>query len=574
VTFEQAAIIILLAGLLVVFALDRWRMEIVALAGLGIAALLGLVPVRDVFSGFANPAVITVVEILLIVQVLARTRLLDDLAKHILRLAGSQTLTVAAMAAASALLSVIMNNIGALALMIPVATSICRTTGIPPRRVMMPIAFAALLGGLCSVVGTPANLIASQQLQAATGRGFGFFDFAWAGIPAAIAGLIAIVIWMPRAFRGDAAEGELRPAAQKVVAELEVSPASTLAGQPLSGFTIALHAVSRDGAHLFMARGDTPVQPGDLLLVEATLDEIETAVKAGDLHWPRAGKAVAGERTEAVIMPESTLVGSRIATAEPFSRRGVRILAVSARTPRLEGGFGDVRLSIGDILHLEGDAEAIAEALAETEALALGRLPSSPPPLETRLPLGFFMLGVALAATGIVPPEIAFGLVVLALAASGYLNLRSGLADLNWPILIMLAAMIPLGLAVETTGTAQMLAAGLTTALPSDMALMPVAVVLLLAVLITPFVNNASTAIVLGPVAIGIAQMAGIPPEPVLLAAAMGASIDFLTPFGHHNNMVVMGLGPYRFADYLRAGWPVTLAAAGAGLAAIWAFWI
>mgnify|MGYP002621472629 CR=1 FL=1 len=201
-TFEQAAIILLLVTMLVVFAVDRWRMEVVALAGLGAGVMFGLVPITDVFSGFANPAVITVIEILLIVQVLARTQLLDDMAKRILGLGRSPVAMLAALCGLSALLSVFMNNIGALALMIPVASSVCRTASVPLRLVMMPIAFAALLGGLCSVVGTPANLIVSQQLWAATGHGFAFFDYAWAGVPAVLAGLAAIVLWAPRVLPG------------------------------------------------------------------------------------------------------------------------------------------------------------------------------------------------------------------------------------------------------------------------------------------------------------------------------------------------------------------------------------
>lgn len=571
-TLDQAAIIVLLVAMLVVFAVDRWRMEVVALAGLGIGVALGLVPVTAVFSGFASPAVITVIEILLIVQVLARTRLLDDVAARIVGFGRSPAVLLGALCGVSALISVFMNNIGALALMIPVATSVCRTTGLPLRLTMMPIAFAALLGGLCSIIGTPANLIVSQQLQAATGQGFFFFDYAWAGVPAALAGLLAIVVWAPRALAADIMDDAEQAAQRMVVAELDVAPGSVLAGRPLGEIGAAVHAVVRDGVHLFPLRRDTALAAGDRLLLEAPLGALDALVAEGGLRWP--GMTASGERIEAVIMPESTLVGSRIATATPFHARAVRILAVAARTPRVEGRFADLRLSIGDILHLEGDPAAIAEALAETEALPLAGRATSAAPLQTRLPLAVFGVGVAVAASGVAPPEIAFGLVVLTLAITGLLNLRTGLADLNWPILIMLAAMIPLGLAIETTGTAAMLAGAFLNVMPPGTVLFPVVAMLLLAVAITPFVNNASTVIVLGPIAIGIAQAVALPVEPLLIAAAMGASIDFLTPFGHHNNMVVMGLGPYRVADYLRAGWPVTVSAAAAGLAAVWAFWL
>ena len=572
-SFDQAAILVLLFGMLVVFALDRVRMEVVALGGLGIGLGLGLVAPAQAFSGFANPAFVTVVEILLIVQVLGRSGLLDGIAARLPAARLGETRALAVLCAVTAALSAFMNNIGALALMIPVVTSVARVGGFDPRRMMMPVSFAALLGGLCSVIGTPANLLVSQQLAERSGSAFAFFDFAWVGVPVAIAGLAAVLLWV-RLPLGTAPAGSPRlpgHGARNVVTEVAIPSGSAFAGVATADFPARIHGVRRDGTNLFFQRKGTRLSAGDILLMETDMPRLEGWLGDGTLVSP---SPAAGDRIEAVLMPESMLVGSRVGSLESFSARGVRVFAVAAQTPRVEGSLDDLQLGIGDILYLEGEREAIDDAIEEAELLPLRPRPAKPAIGRPLLPVLVFGAGVLMAVFGLAPPELAFGLVVLVLAGAGALNLRQGLAALDWPILIMLGALIPLGLAVETTGAGAVLAAQLIATLPAGEPLALIAAVLVLAVVITPFVNNASTAIVLGPIAVGIADSAGMPVEPFLIAVALGASIDFLTPIGHHNNTVVMGLAGYRFSDFLKAGWPVTLTAVAAGILAIALFWI
>jgi di/tricarboxylate transporter len=547
-------------------------MEVVALTGLTAAFLLGLVPADSLFAGFADPAVITVVEILLIVQVLARAALLDRLARRIVSARFGERATIATLCLIAAAISVFMNNIGALALMLPVVYGVCNTTGIAPARALMPVSIATLLGGICSEIGTPANLIASSQLIAETGHGFALFDFAWAGIPAALAGLAAIVLFVPRrlpvAASGDAPDDNNRT----VVMTAIVPENSALAGRALPELPFTVHSVLRKEKQVFLAAPRAALHPGDSVLLQGTERDIGALLRAGDIK-PPSGTLPALPSARAVVMPESTVVGSRVGNLAAFASRGVGIVAVSPRAARIEGTFADLQLSIGDVLYLQGPADRIADALAASEMLELG----TPEPQQqpaSGFGLFVFVAGIALAATSLVPPSIAFGAVVLVLAATGALDLRAGLRALNWPILIMLAAMIPLGTAVETTGAARVLAGALIAAEPGNGPIVLTAAMLVLAVLVTPFVNNATTMIVLGPIAIEAARRSGVAPEPLLIAVAMGASIDFLTPFGHHNNTLVMGLGSYRFGDFPRAGWSVTLVTATAGLLFIALAWL
>lgn len=576
-SLEQAAILVLLVGMLIVFALDRIRMELVALGGLGLGVALGLVELAKAFTGFSNPAFVTVVEILLIVQVLGRSGMLDPLARRISEFASTETGVLAVLCTATACLSVFMNNIGALALMLPVVTSVCRVNGVDNRRVLMPVSFAALLGGLCSVIGTPANLIVSNQLAAATGRGFAFFDFAWVGVPAAAAGILVILVW-PRRVLGQhaAGRGRLPPQAfRNVVSEVRVPAGSRLAGTRVAEAGITIHGMRRAGVNLLHQRRGTRIEAGDILLVETNLPQLESMLADGSAVLPSAvsGSAVR-QRVEAVIMPESTLVGSRIGTLDLLHSRGIDVVAVAPQTPRIEGSLADLQLSIGDVLYLSGDQAAIDEAIDETDILPLWPKPDGEAP-EIRWPPAIaFVAGIGLAAFGLAPPELAFGLVVIVLAGLGNLNLRKGLAELDWPILLMLATMIPLGEAVQSTGAAILLADSLVSVLPSNSPLIMSAAMMGIAIVITPFVNNASTAVVLGPIALGMAAASGVSPELLLIAVALGASVDFLTPIGHHNNTVVMGLAGYRFGEFLKAGWPVTIVVTATATVALWVWWV
>lgn len=571
-TFDQIAILVLLAGMLAAFASERLRTEVVALAGLAIGFALGLVPAGKLFAGFADPAVITVIEILLIIQVLSRTALPERLAARIVSARLGERATITILCLISATISVFMNNIGALALMLPVTYGVCHAAGIAPSRALMPISFATLLGGICSEIGTPANLIASNQLRAATGHGFALFDFAWAGMPAALAGLAAIVLFVPVRLAAAVGKNEDEGSRRIVVMAAQVPPASPLVGQKLQQLPFNIHSVFRNGAHVFLAAGKAALQPGDTVLFQAPASQIDRLLRDGSLSSSGSNR-IGLPSTRAVVMPESTVVGSRVGNLFAFASRGVELVAVSPRTPRIEGSLDDLQLSIGDVVYLDGPPEGIADALEETEMLALDapRLPQRP---ASELSLAIFAAGIFAAALVPVSPQVAFGAVVLALAAAGTLELREALAGLDWPILIMLAAMIPLGAAVESTGTARFLAEYLIAFLPDAGTTTLAASMLLLALLLTPFVNNAAAMIVLGPIAIDVARAAGTPPEPLLIAVAMGASIDFLTPFGHHNNTLVMGLGGYRFSDFPRTGWLVSVAAALAGLVAIRLTWI
>ncbi|HVI99917.1 MAG TPA: SLC13 family permease [Sphingomonas sp.] len=568
-TIDQIAIIALLVAMFLAYALDRFRVELVALTGLATAFAIGLVPPTVLFDGFSSPAVITVVEILLIVSVLARTHAVERFAGVIVERAGSERAALAVLCAAAAFVSVFMNNIGALALIFPVALSVCTRLGIAPARMLMPLSFATLMGGMCSLTGTPANLIVNDWKVAQTGGAFDYFAFGSVGAPIAVLGIGCMVIVAPRLFRRFETGATMNAGTPGAfVGELRVGAGSALAGLSASAIErrhgLTLHGILREGRHVFARRDAMTVERGDILLVEA-------GIEALDAVDHRAG---GGERIEAVVTPDSYLIGSRIGTLDTLAERGIRIAGIASRRRRIEGTFADLQIGLGDVLLLTGDRDVLREAIAEAGLLAL--MPQSPAAArpDAFLSVAVFAIGVATTALGLAPPEIAFGGVALAMALTGTLRLHAALQDVNWVVVILLACMIPLGMAVEQTGAARVIADAIVGHLPTTEPIVVTAVILGLAALITPFVDNVSVAAVLSPVAAGVATRSGVPIEPLLVAVAIGASLDFLTPFGHHNNAVVMGAAGYRFRDYPRLGAPLLGLSLVVALLAIRAFWM
>lgn len=572
---EQSALLLLLAALLLILALEKGRMEVVALCGLLGGVLVGAVPLQTAFAGFADPAFITVAEILLVVKALGRIGFVDPLARSIPRFARTQGGILALLCVASAALSTVMNNIGALALMLPVVASISRVSGIDQKRLLMPVSFATLLGGMCSIIGTPANLIVSQQLREVRGIGFHFLDFAWVGIPATLVGLSVLVM------RFRIASGRNRPTEDGVdlpmervfVCETMIPKGSRFDGTLISASGIALRSLRRDGKNILFHLPESRFAAGDILTADMSWDDIAARFSEGALSALRNPARKAPSLIKVVVMPDSTLLGSRLASLAGLASRDVVPVAVAGRHIDPEMPFADIRLSIGDVLCLAGEPHAVREAAGEAEVLLLEpKADAGERQGDWLVPLSFAG-GIILAATGLMLPEFAFGLVILALSAGGALDLRKDLADLDWPILLMLAATIPLGQAIESTGSADVLAQNLLHLLPSQNAWSCSMLMLTLAVCVTPFVNNATTAIILGPIALRIASEGGFDAAPLLIAVALGASTDFLTPIGHHNNTIVMGIAGYRFSDFLKAGWSLTLAVCLVSGAAIYLAW-
>ena len=565
-TFDQAALVVILLAMMAAYASERVRVEIVAMSGLGLAFAIGIVDSTRLFTGFSSPAVITVVEVLLVSAALAQTRLMDGIARRIVVSGAGERTVIMLICAIGGGVSVFINNIGALALMFPIATSVCSRLRIAPGRVLMPLSFSTLLGGMCSLTGTPANLVVNEWMAHETGGNLGYFETGLFGFPMLVIGIGLLAFLAPKLFPGWEGGPEIEGEAGSgpFTVERIVAQGSALAGQRLTAWEehdgLTVHCVIRHGAHVFARRRDIVLAEGDLVVVEGPLPRLIELEEGEQLaRETLAPDDDADVTLEFVVMPESLLVGSRVEDVVHYAASGVSVQALASRRGRIEGRFGEIQISTGDVLLLGGEREDLRLLAAECGLLMLTPRRRLRPNRKGIAGAAIFAAGVLATAFNILPPEAAFGAVVLAMAATRQINLRTALQEMNWTIVILLACMIPLGQAVENTGTASLVADSIADWLPGGAPMVVAIAMLLVAVLITPFIDNVSTAAILSPIAAGLASRTGTSPEILLLMVAVGASIDFLTPFGHHNNTVVMGAGNYRFRDFARLGLPLTV---------------
>jgi di/tricarboxylate transporter len=561
-TWQQGALLAVLAGTLAVFVWDRWRYDVVAIASLMACVLLGLIGPDAAFAGFSNPAVITVAAVLVISRALGRTGAIDVLAGRLIDAGRSQLGHLAAFCVLGALLSGFMNNVGALALLLPVALSTARRHGYAPGLLLMPLSFATLLGGMTTLIGTPPNLLISTFRAEATGARFLLFDFAPTGLALSVAG-IAYLLLIGRRFLP--AERSLPPPEDAFevgdyVTEARVLPSSPLvgrdAGQVAAGNGIAVLGVVRDGRHVFGRVQETVLQPDDILLLQADTASLERAVEADRLELVQRGTQPGAELSlmEAVVLPNAVVQGSSPLSLDLRQRYGVTLVAAARQGRRFEGRLRDATLSAGDVLLLEGEPARLRATIADLGCLPLADRRLGFEPRRIAVPIGLFAAGIALAASGLLPAAAAFTGVVLAMVLTRVIRPSQLYASIDWPVIVLLGAMIPLGTALQDTGAAGLIGGSILMISGEVGPLVMLAVVLMMTMAITPVLNNAATAVIMAPIVIGIAADMGVAPDPFLIAVAIGASCDFLTPFGHHNNTIIMGPGGYRFGDFWRVG--------------------
>jgi di/tricarboxylate transporter len=563
-TWQQGALLAVLACTLAVFVWDRWRYDVVAIASLMACVLLGLIGPEAAFAGFSNPAVITVAAVLVISHALGRTGAIDALAGRLIDAGSSQIAHLAAFCVLGALLSGFMNNVGALALLLPVALSTARRHGYAPSLLLMPLSFATLLGGMTTLIGTPPNLLISTFRAEATGARFLLFDFAPTGLALSAAG-IAYLLLVGRRFLPDRGPPQQEAGFEigDYVTEARVAPASRLIGHEVgrlaAGSGVAVLGVIRDGRHVFGRLPETVLQANDILLLQADTASLERAIEADGLELIQRGPQEAQSGAdltlvEAVVLPNAVVQGSSPSSLDLRQRYGVTLVAAARQGRRFEGRLRDATLSAGDVLLLEGEPMRLRATIADLGCLPLADRRLAFEPRRIAMPLGLFAVGIALAASGLLPAAAAFTGVVLAMVLTRVIRPSQVYGSIDWPVIVLLGAMIPLGTALEETGAARLIGGSILMVSGEVGPLVMLAIVLVMTMAITPVLNNAATVVIMAPIVISIAASMGAAPDPFLMAVAIGASCDFLTPFGHHNNTIIMGPGGYRFGDFWRVG--------------------
>ena len=587
-TLAQGLAFAIVIVMMALFAWGRFRYDLVAVLSLLAAVGTGIVPPDKAFKGFSDDVVIIVASALVVSAAVARSGVIERLARMLGPYLATTTQQVVALVGSVTALSAFVKNVGALAMLMPVALQLARRTNTSPSSLLMPMSFGALLGGIVTLVGTSPNIIVSRVREQILGQPFGMFDFTPVGAGVAIAGFLFLVFgWrlLPRDRKG-AVSMDAAFKLEGYTTEVKVPEDSPAAGvtvkalEELGENEIDVITLIRGDTRRYEPAGNTVIKPGDILILQGEPAALERIVALEKLKLTREGKSHEIDTptdeigvTEAVITPDSQLVGSSVGQLKLFDRYAVNLLAVSRRGRRIAHRLRGVKLRAGDVVVLRGNLAAMPETLGDLHCLPLAERDLRIGRKASLFPIVVLAAAIALVAINIVPVAIAFfgAAVILVLARS--LSLREAYDAIEWPILIMLGALIPVSDALRTTGGTDLIAAGLSQAavwLPATGAL---ALMLAAAMAVTPFLNNAATVLVMAPIAAGFAERLGYNADPFLMAVAIGAACDFLTPIGHQCNTLVMGPGGYRFGDYWRLGLPLSLIVLATGVPLIAFFW-
>jgi di/tricarboxylate transporter len=589
---EQILYAVILVATITLFAVRVIPYEATSVLAIAALALTGILTPEEAMSGFSNPATVTIASMFVLSAGLIRTGSLEFLVR-LLREGSGHNLTrmVLLMAVAVCLSSAFLNNTPVVVMMIPVTLALTRQVDVKPSKLLLPISYFAILGGTCTVIGTSTNLLVDAAYRAHGGPGFQIFDFAPLGICYLLLGVLYIFLLYRKVLPDRAPLTAMLPQDRGAtfVTELLVGPEAPLVGKhlrevfPPDAKDVRLIEIVRGEEVIFAGQAlDDEVEPEDSLIVEGTPQGITRFI---DAQGVRIASVVEDEKrvevrsmdlsfAEAVVLPDSPYVGRTASTLGLNRLYGVKLMAIQRHGRQHRYRLRGMRLQGGDVLLLQSDRRGL-DALRETGAVMVVEGVDRMLVNRARAPLALgVLIGViALAASGMAPLSVLAAGGVGILIATGCLRPREAIAALDPPVLFLIAGAIPLGIAMESTGLAEKLVHVTLAALGS---MGPVAVLsgfYALTSLLSSFLSNNATAVLMAPLAFGVASALGVAPEPFLIAIAFGASASFATPIGYQTNMIVMGAGGYTFGDYIRFGLPLNLLLWAAATFLIPMFW-
>ena len=595
---DQIAILSILTATVGLFLWGRWRHDMVALASLLACVFAGLLSADEAFVGFSHPAVITVACVLVLSQGLQTSGAVDALAQRTLPAAAGPMLSIGALTALGAVLSAFMNNVGAMALLMPVAVQIAAKQQLPPGKVLMPLAFGTILGGMTTLIGTPPNLIVAGFRAESSGIGFGMFDYTPIGLTVACIGVVFVALlgWriVPSRERKDATSFDTGA----YLTEVRVAAESKAVGKRLREVDQALE---ESGAQIIgMARNEFRVvapnpgrilRSGDILVIEAEPESLASALSSLGLkleeNIPSAAdseqntkstehsrdKGNAGEKTETkdwdseeitlqelVVMPTSALISRSASGVRLRTRYGLNLLAVSRQGRRSIRRLRSINLEAGDVLLMQGAPDALAGFAGEFGCVPLAkRAIHIPDKRKMWLATAIMTLAIAAVTFKLLSAAIAFTAGMLAYMILRVVPPRKVYETIDWPVVVLLAALIPVAGAMASTGTADVLAQTLLDSVAQGRPVIALTLILIVTMTLSDFMNNAATAAMMCPIALSTASQLGASPDSFLMAVAIGASCAFLTPIGHQNNTLILGPGGFRFGDYWKLGLPMEI---------------
>ncbi|MFG6582275.1 SLC13 family permease [Sulfitobacter sp. 1A12779] len=587
-TTDQIILFTLFGAVFGLLLWGRFRYDIVAFGALMLGVVLGVVPTENAFDGFGHPATLIVALVLVVSAGLVRSGAVMLITRTLVDSSRSLGAHITMMGAVGGVLSAFMNNVAALALLMPVDIQTARKAGRAPGLSLMPLSFATILGGMATLIGTPPNIIIASIRQESLGAPFKMFDFAPVGGLAAIAGLIfvALIGWRLIPAREDAMI-EAEDIAQ-YIAELTVPEGNKQIGKRLAELQeeahradVAILGLMRDGKRRYGTARNVVLQAGDAIVLEATpdaLDEFRSTLNLALADRDREDLLLAdgdGVEIVEVVVTDGSRLNGRTAQAVGLSwRQRTVLLGLSRQGRKITSQLRTTELKPGDILLLLVPRDTVAHVTDWLGVLPLAdRGLAVTQDSKTWLAIAMFTGAVAAASFGLIYLPIALGIVVVGYVLAKIVPLSELYTHIEWPVIVLLGSMIPLGAALETSGGTELIAGalvGLTEGLPAWVVL---TVLMVVTMSLSDVLNNTATTIVAAPVGIQMAQSLGVSPDPFLMAVAVAASSAFLTPIGHKNNTLILGPGGYSFGDYWRMGLPLEIIVVAVSIPAILFFW-
>ena len=574
---DQITIFLLLFCVMGLFIWGRWRYDLVAFAALISAVLLDLVPAANAFAGFSSSAVITVAAVLVISRGLSTSGAIDRVTHIVVPQVKSLALQITSLAGFAGTLSAIMNNVGALALLMPATINAAKKVGRSPSLLLMPLSFGSILGGLITLIGTPPNIIIASYREQALGAPYQMFDFAPVGLVITAAGVLFLALFgwklIPKERQAASPIDELLEI-DAYVAEVVAPKTSAAIGKNIIELEdiadeceLRIAGLIRNNQRILGPARHTLIEAKDILILKAGPKELDKfAEKLGLMIKGGTEKSRALFSSddvlliEAVVSSDSRLIGHIIGDLRLKSRYRLNLLGVSRQGKTIRARLHKIMFRSGDVLLLQADQDAISTNLPH-----LGLLPLAGRDLQIGkrrhawLAAGFMASAVVLAASGIMGLTIALSLAALLMVLSGIVPLRDLYESIDWPVIVLVGAMIPVGGALETTGATALIADSILRLADGWSPVVVLAALLIVTMTLSDVMNNTATAVVMAPVSISMSMQLGVNPDPFLMAVAVGASCAFLTPIGHKNNALIMGPGGYAFGDYWRMGLPLEI---------------
>ena len=571
---DQHLLSITIVSLLGLFIWSKFRYDALAAGALVFLIILGVIPANQAFDGFAHPAVITVALVLIISQGLKNSGLTGLVGKLIGGKSFSKFQFLISLMLIAAVLSSFINNIGALAILLPITLNICQKMNWHPSRFLMPLAFACILGGMNTTIGTPPNIIISEYKSTISDSGFNFFDFSYVGLSVTILSILFISIIGNKfiQLRDDINAGSSLIDLKGYLFEVEVNESSSAIGMTLSAFkkeagedTEVLGIVNETGG-VKKVKNNLRIKAGQILVIKTPPDDVSSILDVFDFSIPKELHSFDDddlEEIEAMITPGSRLIGRKYEFFLKLAYEELNLLGLWRKGARYRTRLTRETFKAGDVLLLgvrDLDEEDVTNKIKHLGLMPLMQRELQTIPSRSRLLKGliFFLVSIVLVAFNILPTAAAFLLCVLGFARIRIID-SNFYRDIDWPIIIMLAAMIPIGTALQTTGLSDVISSNISL-LAADMSLFWLLfLILIITMATTDIINNAATAVIMAPISAGIGIELGYAIEPFLMVVAVGASSAILTPIGHHCNTVVMGPGNYKFTDYWRLGLPLDI---------------